>query len=192
MVGVKAFLDGVIELHTGWQLEDYADEPGCRGLERFNDHDKMVELIAAADAEGLSVHVHSMGDGATHFMLGCIEDAQELTGDKDQQNVLAHLNFVTDEDIRRMAETRSQPEAHGKPAAQLGSEQAITREQSLRAMTINVACAWHQEHRIGSIEFGKLANMTVYDYDFLHDDIEKVARANLVATIVDGEEVYKA
>jgi predicted amidohydrolase YtcJ len=37
-----------------------------------------------------------------------------------------------------------------------------------------------------------LANMTVYDCDFLHDDIEKVAEAKLVATIVDGEEVYKA
>ena len=29
------------------------------------------------------------------------------------------------------------------------------------------------------------------DCDFLHDDIEKVAQANIVATIVDGEEVYK-
>ena len=37
-----------------------------------------------------------------------------------------------------------------------------------------------------------LANMTVYDCDSLHDDIEKVAEAKLVATIVDGEEVYKA
>jgi predicted amidohydrolase YtcJ len=45
---------------------------------------------------------------------------------------------------------------------------------------------------LGSIEFGKIANMTVYDCDFLHDDIDKVAQANLVATIVDGEEVYKA
>ena len=32
---------------------------------------------------------------------------------------------------------------------------AITRKQSLRALTINVAHAWHQEHRLGSIEFGK-------------------------------------
>ena len=32
--------------------------------------------------------------------------------------------------------------------------------------------------------------MTVYDCDF-HDDIDEVAEANLVATIVDGEEVYK-
>ena len=51
---------------------------------------------------------------------------------------------------------------------------------------------WHQEHRIGSIEFGKLANMTVFDCDFLHDDIEKVAKAKLIATLVDGGEVYKA
>lgn len=45
--------------------------------------------------------------------------------------------------------------------------------------------------RMGSIEFGKIANMTVYDCDFLHDDIEKVAGANLIATVVDGVEVYK-
>ena len=71
-------------------------------------------------------------------------------------------------------------------------KEAITREQSLRAMTINVARLFHQEHRLGSIEYGKLANMTVYDSDFLHDDVEKVAQANLLATIVDGEEVFKA
>ena len=70
--------------------------------------------------------------------------------------------------------------------------EAITREQSLRAMTINVAYQWRQENRMGSIEFGKLANMTVVDCDFLHDDIEKVAQANIIATIVEGEEVYKA
>ena len=68
----------------------------------------------------------------------------------------------------------------------------ISREQLLRAMTINVARQWHQEHRMGSIEFGKIANMTVFDCDFLHDDIEKVAQANIIATIVDGEVVFKA
>ena len=262
VIGVKAFLDGVTEAHTGWQNEDYIDQPGYHGVERFNDHDKMVELIAAADAEGLAVHVHSEGGGATHFMLGCIEHAQKVTGDKDQRNVLAHLHFVTDEDIRRMAdtgsipavaplwspkepgyyeqevryvgqeladqaypiksfydaganvvfhtdypitpqmdiqrsiymaETRALPEKHlGGMATQRNAREAITREQALRAMTINVAYAWHQEHRLGSIEFGKLANMTVFDCDFLHDDIEKVVQASVIATIVDGEEVYKA
>lgn len=137
---------------------EYADQPGYHGVERFNDHDKMVELIAAAEKEGLSVHVHSEGDGATQFMLSCLEDAEKITGDKDQRNV----------------------------------GEAVTREQSLRAMTINIAYAWHQEDRMGSIEVGKIANMTVFDCDFLHDEAEKVANAKVVATIVDGEEVYKA
>ena len=263
VVGVKTFLDGVTEAHTGWQNQDYLDSPGYHGNERFNDHDKMVELITAADKEGLSVHVHSEGGGATHFMLGCVEDAEKITGDLDQRNVLAHLHYVTDEDIRRMAATGSVPavaplwtakeenvypqeiryvgqeladqaypiksfydaganvvfhsdypvspmmsitdsiymaEKRGFPAhygfgdrdTQRNLKEAITREQSLRALTINVAHQFHQEHRLGSIEFGKLANMTVYDCDFLNDDIEKVAEAKLVATIVDGEEVYRA
>ena len=99
-------------------------------------------------------------------------------------------------DINRsiyMAETRALPEKDlGGMTTQRNAKEAITREQALRAMTINVARAWRQENRMGSIEFGKLANMTVFDCDFLHDDIEKVAEANIIATIVDGEEVYKA
>ena len=263
IVGAKAFLDGVTEAHTGWQNQDYLDTPGYHGAERYNDHDKMVQLIAEADKEGMSVHVHSEGGGATHYMLGCIEDAEKITGNKDQRNVLAHLHFVTDEDVRRMAETGSvaavpplwtpavpgvydqeitfvgkeladqaypiksfydaganvvfhsdypvspmmdikysiyTAEKRDVPAGFMGVEgikarnlkEAITREQSLRAMTINVARQFHQEHRLGSIEVDKIANMTVFDCDFLHDDIEKVAQANIIATIVDGEEVFKA
>ena len=93
-----------------------------------------------------------------------------------------------------MAEKRAFPQhyGYGDMDTRRNIEEAITREQSLRAMTICVAYQFHQEHRLGSIEFGKIANMTVFDCDFLHDDIEKVAKANIIATIVDGEEVYKA
>ena len=261
IIGAKVLLDGVVEAHTGWMIDDYKDQPGYHGVERFNDHDKMVALIVAADAEGLSVHAHSVGNGATKFMLDCIEDAEKITGDLDQRNVLAHLQFVTDEDIQRMAKTRSVaavpplwtakvPGNYDTEVKYVGREwadnaypiksffdvganvvfhsdypvsplmdvklsiymaekrafpqilmsgdtqrnikEAITREQSLRAMTINVARQFHQEHRLGSIEFGKLANMTVYDCDFLHADIKKVVQSNLVATIIDGAEVYKA
>ena len=195
-------------------------------------------------------------------MLDCIEDAEKITGDKKQMNVLAHLHFVTQEDIRRMGESGSVPavaplwatkipaafamessyvgeelankaypiksffdaganvvfhsdypvspmmnvklsfymaEARNVPkelfpgleTMPLNPSESITREQALQAMTINIARTWHQEHRVGSIEFGKLANMTVYDCDFLHDSLDKVAAANIIATIVDGEEVYR-
>ena len=261
IIGAKVLLDGVVEAHTGWMLDDYKDQAGYHGVERFNDHDKMVELIVAADKEGLSVHAHSIGNGATHFMLGCIEDAEKITGDMDQHNILAHLQYVTEEDIRRMGATRSVaavpplwtakvPGSYDMEVAYVGQQwadraypiksffdaganvvfhsdypvspmidaklsiymaekralpkalmdgdtqrniqEAITREQSLRALTINVARQFHQEHRLGSIEFGKIANMTVFDCDFLHDDADKIVQANLIATIVDGEEVYKA
>ena len=252
-------MDGVIEAHTGWQLNEYADAPGYYGIQRFNDHDKVVELLTAADAEGLSVHAHSIGDGATHFMLDCIEDAEKITDDMDQRNILAHLQFVCDEDIQRMADTGTtaavaplwtakEEGTYENEVKYVGQEladeaypiksffdaganvvfhsdypispdmdiklsiymaktralvddptdsarntkEAISREQSLRAMTINVARQWHQESRMGSIEFGKLGNMTVCDCDFLHDDLDKVANASVVATIVDGEEVYRA
>ena len=90
-----------------------------------------------------------------------------------------------------MAETRDLPKEMGVESKPHNVKKSITREQSLRAMTINVAHAWHQEHRMGSIEFGKIANMTVFDCDFLHDDLDKVANAKIIATIIDGEEVYK-
>ena len=91
------------------------------------------------------------------------------------------------------AEKRNYPaDALGGVARPRNTKEAVSREQSLRAMTINVARQFRQEHRMGSIAFGKVANMTVFDCDFLHDDIEKVGKANVIATIVDGEEVYKA
>lgn len=45
---------------------------------------------------------------------------------------------------------------------------------------------------MGSLEVGKLANMAVYNCDFLNDEASKVAASKCVATIVDGQEVYRA
>ena len=63
--------------------------------------------------------------------------------------------------------------------------------EALKAMTINTAYEFGQEDHLGSLEIGKIANMVVYDTDFLNDDIEKVKDAKLLSTIVDGEVVYK-
>lgn len=72
------------------------------------------------------------------------------------------------------------------------ADEFVTRYQSLMAMTKNVAWMWHEENRLGSLEVGKIANMSVFDADFLTDDIEKVGLANVVCTIVEGKIVYKA
>lgn len=72
------------------------------------------------------------------------------------------------------------------------SDEFITRYQALLALTKNVAYLLHEENHLGSLEIGKVANMSVYDSDFLKDDLEKIGNSNLVCTIVDGETVYKA
>lgn len=72
------------------------------------------------------------------------------------------------------------------------ADEFAARYQSLLAMTKNVAYMWHEEERLGSLENGKIANMTVFDKDFLKDDIEEIGNASVVCTIVDGDIVYKA
>lgn len=72
------------------------------------------------------------------------------------------------------------------------ADEFITRYQALAAMTKNVAYMWHEEARMGTLEVGKLANMTVFDKDFLADELDDLAQAKVVCTIVDGDIVYQA
>lgn len=107
IIGSKVFLDGVLEAHTCWLTEEFNDEPGYFGNKRFCDAKKMIDLLVEDSKYGLSVHAHSVGDGATKFMLDCIEEAQKITGNTDQRNALAHLQLVQTQDIARMAKTNS-------------------------------------------------------------------------------------
>ena len=256
-VGIKVFNDGVIEGHTGWLLKAYDDKPGDFGVKRFCNHEQMVGIITAASRAGMSVHAHTIGDGASRFQLDAIEASQKATGNMDQRNCLAHLQLVRPEDIQRMADlnvvpivpplwtpkddsfaqevsytgqeranhsfpiksffdagavavfhtdfpvspivgipmtiysalTRTFPK-YGKQGVRNAAE-ATTRYQALLAMTKNVAWLWHEEQRMGSLEIGKLANISVWDTDFLAADLEQIPHARSVATYVDGQEVYR-
>ena len=48
-------------------------------------------------------------DGAVNFMLDAIAEAEKATGDMDQRNIIVHLQVVTDDEVRRMADTRTMP-----------------------------------------------------------------------------------
>ena len=107
ILGSKVFLDGVLEAHTAWLAKEYDDQPGYFGCQRFNDPKKMTDLIVENAKHGFSVHAHADGDGATKFFLDCVEAAQKMTGNMDQRNAAAHLQFVLPEDIQRMADTNT-------------------------------------------------------------------------------------
>ena len=81
--------------------------------------------------------------------------------------------------------------SHGKEMIR-HADQCTSREDTLKAITINVAYMWHEEKRMGSLETGKLANITVFDRDFMRDDFKDIEKAKCLATFVDGELVYNA
>ena len=72
IIGVKIFMDGVVEAHTAWTVDDYADRPGYTGVKRFCDHDRVAALYKECAQLGLNVHAHTIGDGAVKFALDCM------------------------------------------------------------------------------------------------------------------------
>lgn len=70
-------------------------------------------------------------------------------------------------------------------------EQRMSRLEALKSYTINAAYAAFEEDIKGSLEVGKLADITVLDTDLLDAPEEAVADARVVATIVGGEVVHR-
>jgi predicted amidohydrolase YtcJ len=85
--------------------------------------------------------------------------------------------------------TRQDPA--GQPAGGWAADQRLTRQEALRAMTINAAFAAHAERDLGSIEAGKLADFVVLSRDIMQIDPREVLSTAIVRTVVGGRTVYK-
>jgi len=72
----------------------------------------------------------------------------------------------------------------------IGPEQKITREEAIRAFTINGAWALKMEHELGSIELNKRADLIVLNGDPLTCEEAEIAGIAVDMTMVDGEIVY--
>ena len=75
---------------------------------------------------------------------------------------------------------------------QVGPDQELTVEEALAAHTINAARALHMEDQIGSIEVGKLADLTVLDGDLLATPAEAIRHLPIWMTVVGGEVLHSA
>lgn len=71
-------------------------------------------------------------------------------------------------------------------------EQALTREEALRTYTWNGAYAAFEENDKGSLEVGKLADVTVIDRDILTVPEEEILKTKVIYTIVGGKVLYSA
>jgi predicted amidohydrolase YtcJ len=78
----------------------------------------------------------------------------------------------------------------GRSFAWSHPEQAMTREEALRSYTIEGAYAAFEEADKGSIEVGKLADLTILSQDLLTTPEEKLLKTKVRYTIVGGKVVY--
>jgi predicted amidohydrolase YtcJ len=103
---IKIFADGVIEYpsQTAALLEPYLDAngrpTGNRGPSYF-EQNNLDQIVSAADAAGLSVHVHAIGDRAVRATLDAFAYARQHNGPGDNRDQIAHLELVSPADFPR-------------------------------------------------------------------------------------------
>ena len=67
-------------------------------------------------------------------------------------------------------------------------ENALTREETLKGMTIWAAYSNFEENEKGSIEVGKFADFIILDTDIMTIDAHQIPNIKVVKTFVDGKE----
>jgi predicted amidohydrolase YtcJ len=81
-------------------------------------------------------------------------------------------------------------DAKGWPAGGFQMENALTREEALRGMTIWAAKANFEENEKGSLEKGKFADFLILDNDLMKEVPEKLLQVKVLKTFISGFEVY--
>ena len=256
---VKIFADGVIEIpsQTAALLEPYLDADGHptrnRGPSYFT-QENLNRIVAAADAAGLTVHVHAIGDRAVRSALDAFAYSRRRDGARDNRDQIAHLELVNPADFPRFKELgvianfqllwaerddyivkgtlkylgpeRSRylyparslrdagaliaggsdwsvssfnafeamehavTRAAGRGQPPLLPEQSIALQDIVDGYTINAAFALKQEHMTGSLEAGKRGDFIVLDRDIFAIDPFDLHNTKVLATYLDGREVY--
>jgi predicted amidohydrolase YtcJ len=71
-------------------------------------------------------------------------------------------------------------------------EQAVTRQQALKMFTIWPAFAAFEEKQRGSIEIGKLADLTILSADIMKIPEADILKTKCAMTVINGEIVFEA
>ena len=82
-------------------------------------------------------------------------------------------------------------DAKGWPANGFQPENALTREEALRGMTIWAAKANFEEKEKGSLEEGKFADFVILDTDIIKEVPEKLLSIKVLQTFLNGEKVFE-
>jgi len=82
-------------------------------------------------------------------------------------------------------------DAKNFPAGGFQMENALSKTEALRGMTIWAAKANFEEKEKGSLEKGKVADFIILDHDIMSNDDAKILNTKVLKTYINGEKVYE-
>jgi predicted amidohydrolase YtcJ len=103
--GLKGYADGSLGSSTALLFHPYLDAPQTSGLaaEDLIPVSKMQDRIIGADAAGLQVAIHAIGDKANATILDLYQEAERHNGPRDRRFRIEHAQHLRQQDISRFA-----------------------------------------------------------------------------------------
>lgn len=103
---VKAYADGSLGSSTAYFFEPFSDQPGNRGLlsDEMHPISLMRDRMMRADAAGLQICTHAIGDSGISAILDIYAEIQKDHGSRDRRWRIEHAQHMAAKDFDRFAE----------------------------------------------------------------------------------------
>jgi predicted amidohydrolase YtcJ len=101
--GVKGFMDGSLGSSTAKMFDPYESDAKNVGV-YVTEPDTMRSYIRSADAAGLNVCVHAIGDQANAVLLDLFADVAKQNGARDRRFRVEHVQHLRPLDYKRFRE----------------------------------------------------------------------------------------
>ena len=100
---LKLFIDGTLQIGTAALMTPYENSQ-WPGTTSFN-KEQLAELLKELNKDGFDLHLHTVGEAASHVVLDSVEAVRKELGDELRIRITcAHLEIQDDADIERFAE----------------------------------------------------------------------------------------
>lgn len=100
VIGIKLITDGSIDGCTAALMEPYTNGKNC---DPIWDVEPLQRVVVAADAAGLQIALHAIGDKAIRNAIDALEYAAKVNGSSGKRHRIEHLEYTDEADVGRLS-----------------------------------------------------------------------------------------
>jgi predicted amidohydrolase YtcJ len=105
MGAVKGYADGSLGSDTAYFFDPYTDDPKSHGLlsDEMHPPSAMLQRLKSADAAGLQICIHAIGDRGISMTLDMFEQIEKTNGKRNRRWRIEHSQHLAAKDFARYA-----------------------------------------------------------------------------------------